>query len=96
MTGVVGWEGGEQLGVTKSSLLGDKLTAWPGEMGGWSGRGMVGLMPGILTGSDINWGGWVGGKGFPNSSFSSFPTGFQSHLSSYLPPDSLTEVEQVG
>ena len=54
ITGVVGWEGGEQLGVTKSSLLGDRLLAWPGERGGWSGRGLVGVMPGIWTGLDIN------------------------------------------
>ena len=59
ITGVVGFEGGEQLGVTNSPLLGDKLLAWAGERGGWSGRGLVGVMPGIFTGMDINWvGGW--------------------------------------
>ena len=55
----MGWEGGEQLGVTRSPLAGDKLIAWPGERGGWSGRGVVGVMPGMLTDLDINWvGGW--------------------------------------
>ena len=59
ITGVVGCEGGEQLGVTNSPLLGDKLMAWAGERGGRSGGGLVGVMPGISTGLDINWvGGW--------------------------------------
>ena len=60
MTGVLGPEGGEQFGVIRSSLLGDKSTGGPGEMGGWSGGGLVGVMPGILTGLDINW--VVGGE----------------------------------
>jgi hypothetical protein len=56
---VLGCEGGEQLGVTRSSTLGDKLLSRAGDKGGWSGRGLVGVMPGILTGLDINWvGGW--------------------------------------
>ena len=56
---MVGCEGGEQVGVTRSSTLGDKLLGWAGDKGGWSGGGLVGVMPGILTGLDINWvGGW--------------------------------------
>ena len=52
-------EGGEQLGVTRTPMLGDKLLAWAGERGGWSGGGMVGVMPGMLRCLDINWvGGW--------------------------------------
>ena len=40
-------------------MLGDKLLAWAGERGGWSGGGMVGVMPGMLRCLDINWvGGW--------------------------------------
>ena len=59
MTGVLGCEGGEQLGVTRSSVLGERLLIWARVRGGLSGREFVGVMPGMLTGLDINWvGGW--------------------------------------
>ena len=82
MTGVVGWEGGEQFGVTpgvtRSSLLGDKLLVWPGEVGGWSGRGVVGVMPGMLTDLDINW--VCGWEKFSNvAQNSSFPGSVQQN-----------------
>lgn len=61
ITGVVGFdEGGELLGVTKSSLLGDRSAAGRGDKGGWFGGGWVGVMPGILL--NINW--VVGGRIF--------------------------------
>ena len=48
-------EGGELLGVTKSTLLGERLAARTGDKGGWFGGGRVGVIPdtsGILL--DIN------------------------------------------
>ena len=61
ITGVVGFdEGGELLGVTRYSLLGDRTAARGGDKGGWFGGGWVGVMPGIFL--DINW--VLGGRAF--------------------------------
>ena len=61
ITGVWGLEGGEQGGVSKASLLGDKALLTAGDKGGWLGGGLVGLMPGRLGVLDINFrvGGWL-------------------------------------
>ena len=73
-----GCEGGEQFGVVKSSTLGDKAMAWAGERGGWSGGGLVSLMPGIVTGLDINWvGGWE--RFYTHSSNQQLPRNFQKN-----------------
>ena len=56
--------------------------ALAGERGGWLGGGMVGLMPGIFTGLDINWvGGWE--KFSTESSIQLLLRTVQRNLSSY-------------
>ena len=59
ITGVCGFEGGEQSGVIKSSLLGERDLLTAGDKGGWLGGWAVGLIPGIIGVSDINF--WVVG-----------------------------------
>ena len=89
---MLGCEGGEQLGVTRSSTLGDKLLSRAGDKGGWSGRGLVGVMPGILTGLDINWvGRWE--KFSTHSSQLSFQGTVRKYLVSLLDPFPLSEGE---
>ena len=92
ITGVVGCEVGEQVGVTRSSTLGDKLLIWAGDKGGWSGGGLVGVMPGILTGLDINGlGGWD--KFSTHSSQLSFQGTVRKYLVFLLDPFPLSEGE---
>ena len=92
ITGVLGCDGGEHVGVTKSSNLGDKPMALAGERGGWSGGGLVGLMPGIFTGLDINWvGGWE--KFSTHSSIQLITRNFQRKLVFLLSPASQTDAE---
>ena len=84
ITGVLGRDGGEHVGVTKFSNLGDKPMALAGERGGWLGGELVGLMPGIFTGLDINWvGGWEMFSTHSHSSIQQLLRTVQRNLSSY-------------
>lgn len=81
MTGVWGWDGGEQGGVLSSSLLVDRSLI-AGQGGGW----VVGLMPEICGGLDINY--RVGGRYFSQvSSRSETARSFQgsNHLTGQVP-----------
>ena len=57
MTGVDGLDGGEVGGVLSLSMEGESGLLIAGDDGGWIGGQLVGVMPGIFGGLDINWGG---------------------------------------
>ena len=61
MTGVDGLDGGEVGGVLSLSMEGESGLLIAGDDGGWLGGQLVGVMPGIFGGLDINLG-WVVGE----------------------------------